>query len=327
VILGAAVQKGSTPEEASSLLFLLDNLMVDTGILNNVAELFSGGANGGALLINTGKGLLNALFGDRANLLVEALSSIGGLEFSSASKLLAPGVHLVLGFLKRFIGEKGLGAGSLASLLGSQGKYLEGRLDSCLLMALGFSSSNAVLSGLAKPAAARPATAFTSAPPPVKKASSRPWLLLGLAALGGLLLWQFLSQPTAPPKAVARMSAPMKAVVAECGFPAKIYFDVDEAVISPEGKQVIKEVAACIKAKDLKVELAGYTDKTGSRARNLELARERAQAVHDALISAGLEEELVILKAPLFHEISGTTSTGSDGEARRVEINTSINVK
>lgn len=114
---------------------------------------------------------------------------------------------------------------------------------------------------------------------------------------------------------------------AECGFPAKIYFEVDKTDIGPEGMKVIKEAAACIKAKGLKVDITGYTDKTGDHERNLELAKNRAKAVQDVLVAEGLAVEILNLRPPLFHSVVGTTGTGADPEARRVEINKSVLVR
>jgi cytochrome c oxidase subunit 2 len=118
-----------------------------------------------------------------------------------------------------------------------------------------------------------------------------------------------------------------KGVSAECGFPAKIYFEADQAVVSAEGIKVIKEAAACIKEKKLKVNITGYTDKTGDPERNLELAKNRAKAVQAVLVAEGLPVESLTLKPPMFHAITGTTGSKTDAEARRVEINKSVIVK
>ncbi|MFZ2086981.1 MAG: OmpA family protein, partial [Desulfobaccales bacterium] len=103
--------------------------------------------------------------------------------------------------------------------------------------------------------------------------------------------------------------------------PSKVYFEVAQAAIGPEGLKVIKEAAACIKEKGLKVDITGYTDKTGDFDKNLELAKNRAKAVQDALVAEGLTVETINLTAPLLHTVVGTTGTGTDAEARRVEIN------
>ena len=136
-----------------------------------------------------------------------------------------------------------------------------------------------------------------------------------------------MSQPAVPPKPVAQVPPPVKAVVAECGFPAKVYFEVDQSVIGPEDLKVIREAAACIKEKALKVDITGYTDKTGDVEHNLELAKNRAKAVQDALVAEGVAVETITLKPPMFYTIVGTTGTGSPAEARRVEINKSGTVR
>ncbi len=327
VLLGSVAQKGSTPEGASNLLSLLQGLNIDPSLLNNIAGLFSGDAAGANSLVNTGMNLLRTFLGGKSDALTDALASTGGIKTGSASKLLALVMPLVLGFLKRFVGEKGLGASSLFSLLAGQGDYLKGALDSRLTSALGFFSPSAFLSGLSQPAAARPAAAYASEPPPAAKKGWLPWLIVGLAALALLSVWQFLRRPAMEPHPVAQMQAPREAAVAECGFPAKVYFEVDQAVIGPEGTKVIEEAAACIKEKGLKVDITGYTDKTGDPDKNLELAKNRAKAVQEALVTEGVALENITLKAPMFSTFTGTPGTGSDAEARRVEINKSVLVK
>ena len=61
--------------------------------------------------------------------------------------------------------------------------------------------------------------------------------------------------------------------------------------------------------------------------KNLEIAKNRAKAVQDALVTNGVAVDTITLKAPLFRAMTGTTGTGSDAEARRVEINKSVLVK
>ena len=56
---------------------------------------------------------------------------------------------------------------------------------------------------------------------------------------------------------------------------------------------------------------------------NLELAKNRAKAVQDALVVEGVVVETITMKPPMFHTIIGTTGTGTAAEARRVEINKS----
>src|SRR4030095_3731159 len=71
-----------------------------------------------------------------------------GIKSSSASNLVAMVVPIVLMLIKKLIGEKGLTAGSLSSLLAGQGPNLQGALDSRLTGALGFANPSAFLSNL-----------------------------------------------------------------------------------------------------------------------------------------------------------------------------------
>lgn len=64
-----------------------------------------------------------------------------------------------------------------------------------------------------------------------------------------------------------------------------------------------------------KIVLSGFHDATGDPARNAQLAKERAQAVRDALKAAGLPADRIALRKP-----ESTTGDGTSQEARRVEI-------
>ena len=63
------------------------------------------------------------------------------------------------------------------------------------------------------------------------------------------------------------------------------------------------------------MEVTGYADKRGSVERNRRIAEERAKAVRDALVAAGVEQDRIVMKAP-----ATVTGSGTDADARRVEI-------
>jgi Bacterial protein of unknown function (DUF937)/OmpA family len=325
-ILGGLFQKGCATGGAVPLLTRINDASIDASHLNNVPGLFANNGAGANTLVRAGEGLVNWLFGNKTTALATALAALGGIKSASATKLLYLAVPLVIAYLKKYIGEKRIDASSLASLLTGHERNLEGAIDNRLSSALGFSSPSDYLHCRIPAAAARPAAAYAAAPPPVKRIAWLPWLLLGLTALPLLSLCQ-LRRPAMEPHPVAQMPAAIKSTMAECGFPAKIYFEVGEAAIGPEGLKVINEAAACIKEKGLKVDLTGYTDKTGDMEKNIELAKNRSKAVQDALVADGVALETITLKPPLFYTITGTTGTGSDAEARRVEINKSGLVK
>ncbi len=344
-VIGGIAQKGATPGGATGLMSLLTNPSLDTGMLGNVAGMFSGGAGGGvgAVLKAGTSTLVPAVFGERSGALISALASSSGVKSSSASNLLAMVVPIVLMLLKKLVGERELNAGSLSSLLASQGPNLQGKLDGSLAGALGFASPGALLSGLggAREAAADTArragaaigggaaTAGSAAMTASGAAATAgatglakwwPWLL-GIVIVG-LLWWLLAPKATAPapaPVPAATTAAPPSApVTVAATFPAKVYFDSGSAAIGPDGSNVIAASAEAIKKDSLKTSITGYTDKTGDAATNEALAKSRALAVRDALTAAGVPEASIQMKPPLFVE-AGTATT--DAEGRRVEIN------
>jgi OOP family OmpA-OmpF porin len=73
-------------------------------------------------------------------------------------------------------------------------------------------------------------------------------------------------------------------------FQADALFDFDKAVLKPEGKSKLSDLAAKIKSVNLEVVVAtGYTDKIGSDKYNDRLSLRRAQAVKAYLVSQGIE--------------------------------------
>jgi cytochrome c oxidase subunit 2 len=121
-----------------------------------------------------------------------------------------------------------------------------------------------------------------------------------------------IAAPAAPAPA-----EPANETAAPVGMPAKIYFEVGKHALPPEADSAIKVVVDYVNANaTAKVDITGYTDKTGSLEKNLELAKERAKAVREALKAAGVAAERINMKPP-----ATVTGEGTDREARRVEIN------
>jgi outer membrane protein OmpA-like peptidoglycan-associated protein len=124
--------------------------------------------------------------------------------------------------------------------------------------------------------------------------------------------------PAAPAAPAAKpAAAPAPAAAATAVLPAKIYFTVGAP--NPEGPSMatLAQAAIAVKNQGVAVDITGYTDSTGDAAKNQELAKQRALAVRDRLIAAGVPQGKINMKPPF--SIT-TTGTGSDAEARRVEI-------
>ncbi len=61
--------------------------------------------------------------------------------------------------------------------------------------------------------------------------------------------------------------------------------------------------------------LSGFHDPSGDLATNQRLAKKRAEAVQAQLLAMGVDEDRLVLEKPF-----STTGTGTDQEARRVEV-------
>jgi outer membrane protein OmpA-like peptidoglycan-associated protein len=67
-----------------------------------------------------------------------------------------------------------------------------------------------------------------------------------------------------------------------------LLFDYDKALLKSEAEQALKKVAIVLaQFPESHVTVEGYTDSKGTEARNIQLSRERAQAVKDWLVKNG----------------------------------------
>jgi cytochrome c oxidase subunit 2 len=143
--------------------------------------------------------------------------------------------------------------------------------------------------GAAAPAASAPAAAAPAA------AASAP----GAAA-------------SAPATPAAGASAP-----ASAGLPFQVFFATGKSELDGEASNTVKAAAAYLaEHRDAKIALAGFVDSTGGAAANEELAKQRAQAVRDALTQAGVAADRIELRKPQVI----TAGQGADSQARRVDI-------
>ena len=83
----------------------------------------------------------------------------------------------------------------------------------------------------------------------------------------------------------------------------------------PKRSRLLKGFAPAMKAGPNPIDVTGFADRTGNHAANVELAKQRALAVRDALVAEGIAADRIRLKAP-----QDVTGTGSDEQARRVEL-------
>ena len=179
------------------------------------------------------------------------------------------------------------------------------------------------------------------------------WWLLGLVLIGLLIWWLFLRHPAPPPPVAtttpieAAPAAPpadpgnsamattdLSAAPAEGsvtiptgagvtselrdGKPVvKVYFDTAKTDVTPAFTATATALKDWLAAHPgTRLAVSGYNDKTGNAAANGELSKNRAKAVRDQLVAAGIADTAVALVKP-----SDTTDTAVDNAAaRRVEV-------
>ncbi len=102
-----------------------------------------------------------------------------------------------------------------------------------------------------------------------------------------------------------------------------IYFEPDEAVVTPEGRRVIASQAAQAKRCHVEsVRILGLADAAGDPAANLALSRARAASVSEALVKAGLPAAELDLTA-----VGQAGAVTADGQVRPVRRRADITLK
>ena len=129
--------------------------------------------------------------------------------------------------------------------------------------------------------------------------------------------------PPAPaPKPEPKPEAKPKPVAEKVTFAADVLFDFDKAVIKPEGKSKLDDLANKVRGINLEVVIAiGHADSIGSDAYNQKLSVRRAESVKAYLVSKGLEPNRVYTEGKGEKQPVASNKT-ADGRAknRRTEI-------
>ncbi len=120
--------------------------------------------------------------------------------------------------------------------------------------------------------------------------------------------------PSAPPT-TATATSPAPALAAPPPA-AKLYFALDKIALPQNTVAALLPVVTYLKANEgAKASVSGFHDPTGKKARNEELALNRARAARGALERAGIARERIVMQKPQV-----TTGSGGPAEARRVEV-------
>jgi outer membrane protein OmpA-like peptidoglycan-associated protein len=97
---------------------------------------------------------------------------------------------------------------------------------------------------------------------------------------------------------------------------AIVYFNVNESTLPASSVESLSAVVDYLKANPAATAtVSGYRDPTGDSAANEALARSRADAVRESLVTSGIEESRIEMQKPVV-----TEGTGTEEQAPRVEV-------
>jgi OOP family OmpA-OmpF porin len=321
-LISGLASKASTSGQATDLLDIIRGNDLDSGRLADAAIALKepGGITG---LGNTGRFLMESLFGERAGSLADWVASRSGISRLSSSSLLNLALPIVLGMIANRVKGAGWSASNLMTLLEQE------------------RSSLPDMPGLA--AALNPdghAAPVVHEPVPT---SRRAWLwtlpLLFLIPLFTYLVTRG-DQPrrgaetkTASQAAVRRAPIPesakpvgtsgffSSAVVGQSG-PYRIEFQPGSSGITSASENELLDVAAVLNANvRTRADINGYTGNAGDAEANRRLSEADAKAMMNKLVSLGVDRSR--LKARGYGEeapVADNTTAEGRQRNRRVEI-------
>ncbi len=125
---------------------------------------------------------------------------------------------------------------------------------------------------------------------------------------------------TAAPQATSEApiaEAPAVALAPAASIPpVAILFEVGQSSLPVDAAAQLAGMVEGVRSDSAaRLQISGFTDASGDPVQNEELAKARAFAVRDALVGAGVAEDRIDMEKP-----ETVTGSGSDAEARRVEV-------
>lgn len=130
------------------------------------------------------------------------------------------------------------------------------------------------------------------------------------------------AEPAAAPAAPAPAPKPAAPTAEKVTFAADALFDFDKAVLKPEGKAKIDDLASKLQGINLEVVIAtGHTDSVGTDAYNQKLSERRAAAVKAYMVSKGIDEKRIFTEGKGEKQpVADNKSAAGRAKNRRVEI-------
>lgn len=120
----------------------------------------------------------------------------------------------------------------------------------------------------------------------------------------------------APVTAPTTTSAAATATAAAAATEARLYFELAKYELPADALTKVAPLAAALKQNDnARLLISGYHDASGDPVANVALARQRAFAVRELLMTAGVPADRIDMLKPLV-----TTGGADPHEARRVDV-------
>jgi len=339
-LISGLASRTSTTDQANGLLDIIRRNNLDSDRFADTASALE--APGGITVLgDTGRVLMESLFGGRAGSLADWVTSRSGVSRSSSSSLLGLALPIVLGMIAKRMKSAGWSASNLMTLLGEERSSLPDMPG----LANALNPDTARIETYGEGAYVSREGARVHATSVAHDRDTRPrrshaWLwalpLLFLIPLFGYLMKggepQRVADTKPAPEIVipkARIPEPLKpvgtsgvtsAAVRESGA-YRIEFQTG-LPMTAASENDLREVASILKANDgARADINGYTDSIGDANLNLKLSEERATAMMNELVSLGVDRSR--MNARGFgedHPVADNATAEGRQRNRRVEI-------
>ena len=326
-MVGGLSARASDPESVGQIYGMAIEPTNDTSVLDSSEHLITR-VTTGADRTASSNFIQSLLFGNQESSVIDALATHAGVSGTTAKSLLSIATSLVMAYLGRMIRTEKLDASALASRLMAERESAASALPAAMskfLPTLAAQERDRVAAEPLHRAASRyreQSAAWAVVLPAV------------FAVLGAWALVVFLTHPrernvalnTPEPNAVGTSGTvnrePPRALPGgvTLRFPAngtevkllsfiqgrapvtkdrwfefdRLNFETDSAVIRPESRDQMRNIATILKAYPAtRVKIGGYTDNSGNPDANRQLSQARAEAVCSALEGLGVDRSRV----------------------------------
>ena len=320
-ILGAIASRSNESGPLRQIFDLISGAPEDSLSMTNINSFVSGNTLTSPLM-DMGQRLLSTLFGNNQSAVGETIGRASGLGSGAATQLMAVAAPLVAGFLGKRVRDEGLGLSGFSNLLQRESADINSYLPSGLsnLWSTSVETGKTAARAVAVPVE-QTASRFSRRLFPILAAIGACLLIYWFAQRGNRAA-RVASDVAAETGTRARVAVAglgdfvvrqlpgdIRLNVPEHGVEVRLienlqgnpidtatWFDFDRltfapgsATLRPGSEEQLRNIASIMNAYPTsRLKIGGYTDNTGAPASNLNLSRERAEAVKAELIGMGI---------------------------------------